>query len=136
MELFYRKKMDGKTGKQRKSIAFLLTMSVLLLLCISCRSRDPMEPYRNLGAPKGFKRDSYEEMMHRKKADMGKKNKKSMLGDLFEKEQENRRKFRDVSRPMDRGTVQIFPWRGEENRSGKLHEQIRRENKRSDSLYY
>jgi hypothetical protein len=135
MRASQRKKIHTESSTWGRDLLFLLIFSAVF--SVSCRSEDPMDPYRNLGAPKGFKRDSYEENVHRKKSSAGsRKTGKSMFGDFFEQERENKRKFRDVSKPMDRGTVQIFPWRGEENRSSRLHEQIRKENKRSDALYY
>ena len=114
----------------------LLPLACLLLLS-SCRSApDPMEPYRDLGAPKGVARDSYGEMMRKHEAEKKNGKKKSFFGSLFESDREKEKKFRDVSKPMETGTVQVFPWRSEERRSSALHEEIKKENKRSEALYW
>ncbi|MBR2363802.1 MAG: hypothetical protein IKA79_01250, partial [Lentisphaeria bacterium] len=102
----------------------------------ACRSKDPMDPYRNMGAPRGFARDSYKEITKKDQPVKRKKTNKSFFGKLFEDEQEKKRKFRDVSKPMESGTVEIFPWRGEDRRSNRLHQEIRRENKRREGLYW
>ena len=117
------------------ALCFLLLSSLLFLS--SCRSSpDPMEPYRDLGAPKGVARDSYGEMMHKKGEKKGDGKKRSFFGSLFESEREKEKRFRDVSKPMETGTVQVFPWRTQERRSSALHDEIKKENKRSEALYW
>lgn len=101
-----------------------------------CRSGDPMDPYRDLGAPKGFGRDTYPDMRNKKSGKEKKKNSKSLFGQLFEEEQEKKRNFRDVSRPMESGSVQVFPWREGERRSSKLYDEIRREKKKSTPVFW
>ena len=101
-------------------------LSILFLLAFtmtSCRSGDPMDPYRNLGAPDGMK-DTYPDVRKKKPE----KN-KSFFQRMFEEERENKKRFRDVSRPMPQGTVEVFPWRGDNRRSEGLYEEIRREKK-------
>lgn len=107
-----------------KMIPLAALMLAFLFLTVSCRSKDPMAPYKDLGAPKGFK-DTYP-------VKPGKNNRKQGNGffkNLFEEEKERKAKFRDVSRPLPRGTVEVFPWRKDERRSEGLYEDIRREKK-------
>ena len=100
------------------SVLFLLAFSLT-----SCRSGDPMDPYRNLGAPDGMK-DTYPDVRKKKQ-----KKEKSFFQKMFEEERENKRRFRDVSRPMPQGTVEVFPWKGDNRRSQELYDNIRREKK-------
>ena len=130
--LFSYGKISLKTGG-----GFCLLSLLALFFLSSCRSApDPMEPYRDLGAPKGVARDSYGEMMRKHEAEKKNGKKKSFFGSLFESDREKEKKFRDVSKPMETGTVQVFPWRSEERRSSALHEEIKKENKRSEALYW
>lgn len=115
---------------------FILCTALLPFLLASCRSKDPMDPYRNMGVPKGFEKEARRNRMsmdYRKDPD--RKN-LSPMGRLFEREREGERKFRDVSKPMERNSFQIFPWREDERRSSRLHREIRKENNRSDYLYW
>lgn len=112
---------------------------ILFLLCLtgflaSCQ-HDPMEQYEELGVPKGFTKDTY-------KRDVMKNSEKpggfSFFTSQFQEEQERKRKFRDVSRPLDKNAVTIFPWSssGKENRSEELHQEIRRESGRNTPLIW
>lgn len=95
-----------------------------IILLASCTNHDPMEKYEELGVPKGFTKDTY-------KRDVMKSTKKksgfSFFGSHFQDEQERKRKFRDVSKPMEPGTVTVFPWGGDRRRSEDLHREIRKD---------
>lgn len=102
------------------------TVFVLFLLVIctaSCRSNDPMDPYRDLGAPRGMK-DTYPDVRKKKTQE-----KRSFFQRMFEEDREKERRFRDVSRPMPQGTVEVFPWKEDKRRSEGLYDEIRREKK-------
>lgn len=94
-----------------------------------------MDPYRNMGVPKGFERDIRRKQMKKIHHEEPGKEKRSPMARLFGDDEVNERKFRDVSKPMERSSFQIFPWREDERRSSRLHREIRKENNRSDYLY-
>lgn len=91
----------------------------------SCTRHDPMDKYEELGVPRGFTRDTYKRDIMKSSRE---KSGFSFFGSHFQDEQERKRKFRDVSRPMDRDAVSIFPWSsGGTRRSEELHKEIRKE---------